>query len=99
MALFDALACYLHLLNPSNPIFEADKENPKVEFQPVESAKIVMMGDSCGGNLVMSLMALIRNELGSLRISDPESLVLLSPWVLYYFLIISSISRIRQARG
>jgi hypothetical protein len=76
-------------LNPSDPIFETDSE---IDYQSIDPASIgmififlllAMMGDSCGGNLVMSLMSLMRKDLGSLAISDPECLVLLSPWVFH----------------
>jgi hypothetical protein len=73
-ALFDSLSCYLHLLDPSNPIFESQSDANL--SQPIDPSNIIIMGDSSGGNLVMSLMALLRNEISSLDIP-----VLLSPWV------------------
>lgn len=69
-ALMDCLSAYLYLTEPHDPV-----EAPL--HQPVSPKKIIIAGDSAGGNLALSLLCVLRN-LGK---ELPLGAVLISPWV------------------
>ncbi|CAG8560766.1 14070_t:CDS:2, partial [Gigaspora rosea] len=50
-ALCDAIAAYLYLINPG----------PEAGFDPINPKKIVLSGDSSGGNLVFALLLFLRD--------------------------------------
>ncbi|KAM0793477.1 hypothetical protein ACM66B_000919 [Microbotryomycetes sp. NB124-2] len=63
----DSLAAYLYLIRPP----------PGAKHKPVDPAKLVVAGDSAGGNLALSLLVLLRDS----GLPMPAGLVLISPWV------------------
>ncbi|WWC65650.1 uncharacterized protein I303_108271 [Kwoniella dejecticola CBS 10117] len=64
--LLDSLASYLYLIDP-----------PPGTHDPILPTNIIMMGDSAGGGMVISLLVLIR-EMG---LPMPAGASLISPWV------------------
>ena len=64
--LLDALAAYLYLIDP-----------PEGAHRPILPASIVVMGDSAGAGMALSLLVLIR-EMG---LPMPAGASLISPWV------------------
>ncbi|WVQ96171.1 hypothetical protein IAU59_003274 [Kwoniella sp. CBS 9459] len=64
--LLDALASYLYLIDP-----------PPGAHRPILPSNIIMMGDSAGGGMVISLLIIIR-EMG---LPMPAGASLISPWV------------------
>ncbi|KAF9561939.1 hypothetical protein EC968_005433 [Mortierella alpina] len=79
-ALVDALSCYMWLLDqPISEAFSLDSTIPGNDsdrrFQPHQ---IVLMGDSAGGGLALSLSLLLRDH-GAL--TQPRGIVTWSPWL------------------
>ncbi|KAI0112240.1 alpha/beta hydrolase fold-3 domain-containing protein [Nemania sp. FL0031] len=64
-ALQDALSSYLYLLNDLH----------------IPAKKIVIAGDSAGGNLCMALLLYLHNFGAETKIPTPKCAVLMSPWV------------------
>ncbi|WVQ66490.1 uncharacterized protein L199_004671 [Kwoniella botswanensis] len=64
--LLDSLASYLYLIDP-----------PAGAHEPILPTNIILMGDSAGGGMVISLLVLIR-EMG---LPMPAGASLISPWV------------------
>lgn len=62
--LLDSLAAYLYLISPPEGV------------DPIVPSNIVLMGDSAGGNMCLSLLILIR-EMG---LPMPAAASLMSPW-------------------
>ncbi|CAG8855752.1 18127_t:CDS:2, partial [Gigaspora margarita] len=65
-ALCDSIAAYLYLINPG----------PEAGFDPINPKKIVLSGDSSGGNLVFALLLFLRDA----GLPLPAGSVILSPW-------------------
>lgn len=63
--LLDSLAAYLYLIKPPEGI------------APIAPSDIILMGDSAGGGMCLSLLILIR-EMG---LPMPCAAILMSPWV------------------
>ncbi|KAG0151098.1 hypothetical protein CROQUDRAFT_651624 [Cronartium quercuum f. sp. fusiforme G11] len=72
-ALMDCLAAYLYL---TEPIQSTDPSIAPLH-KPISPKKIIISGDSAGGNLALSLLCVLRN-LGK---ELPAGGVLISPWV------------------
>ncbi|CAG8594043.1 17102_t:CDS:2 [Cetraspora pellucida] len=66
-ALCDALAAYLYLTNPG----------PNAGFEPINPKRIVLAGESAGGNLVFSVLLALRDA----GLPLPAGAIPLSPWV------------------
>lgn len=62
--MLDSLAAYLYLIDPP-------------EGKPIDPANIILMGDSAGGGMCLSLLVVIR-EMG---LPMPAAASLMSPWV------------------
>ena len=65
-ALQDCLAAYLYLIRPPEG----------AEHKPVNPARIVLAGDSAGGNICLALLCLLRDA----GLPLPAGAMLLSPW-------------------
>ncbi|KAI0265849.1 hypothetical protein BC834DRAFT_876659 [Gloeopeniophorella convolvens] len=65
--LHDVLAAYFYLTRPP----------PGAPHQPVDPAKLVFAGDSAGGGLCLSAIAVLRD----MGLPQPAGAVLISPWV------------------
>ncbi|KAG8973549.1 hypothetical protein FRB90_009907, partial [Tulasnella sp. 427] len=63
----DVLAAYLYLIHPP----------PGAPHTAVDPKRLVVAGDSAGGNLALSLLVLLRD----LDLPSPAGAVLISPWV------------------
>lgn len=78
-ALHDAFAAYLWLIDPLNEVVHDPSHTP------ISPHDIVLMGDSAGGGLCMSLLNYLnlytRHPNGDLLIPMPQGAVLYSPWV------------------
>ncbi|KAJ3312358.1 hypothetical protein HDU76_002901 [Blyttiomyces sp. JEL0837] len=86
-ALHDALAAYLYLLNPHHPTFACTRtghRHPHIH-EAIAPTEIILMGDSAGGGLCMSLLNYLKDYLswpnGVPMIPLPSSAILFSPWV------------------
>ena len=81
----DTLASYLFMLDPQNPIFkyESQENAPKHRFSP---ENIVLMGDSAGGAMSISMLLYLKDYLksdkeGQLQVPFPSGACVFSPWV------------------
>ncbi|KAJ3099389.1 hypothetical protein HDU97_003222 [Phlyctochytrium planicorne] len=86
-ALHDALAAFLYLINPYHPAFKSSETGDRfpVHHEPIAPEDIVLMGDSAGGGLCMSLLNYLKDYLrwpnGSPMLPMPGGAILISPWV------------------
>ncbi|KAG8899314.1 hypothetical protein FRB99_006814, partial [Tulasnella sp. 403] len=63
----DVLAAYLYLIRPP----------PGSDHTPIDPKRLVLAGDSAGGNLCLSLLVILRD----MGLPMPAGAVLISPWV------------------
>ncbi|KAJ3021765.1 hypothetical protein HKX48_007840 [Thoreauomyces humboldtii] len=80
-AIHDAFAGYLYLVDPHHPAFR----HLDPTHDPVDPANIVIMGDSAGAGLALSLLnylnMYLRSPLRNLLLPMPGAAVFLSPWL------------------
>ncbi|KAJ3073829.1 hypothetical protein HK102_005927 [Quaeritorhiza haematococci] len=90
--LHDAFAAYLYLIDPLHPAFHSSSSFFTTNYpihKPISPSDIIIMGDSAGGGLSMSLLVYLKNFLtipndrgGSTpMIPLPGAACLFSPWV------------------
>ncbi|KAJ3121191.1 hypothetical protein HK098_003917 [Nowakowskiella sp. JEL0407] len=73
-ALHDCVSAYLYLVDPEKSIKEGEEA---VKYDPKQ---VVIMGDSAGGNLTLSLMLYLRDNATRLGVGMPAGIAALSPW-------------------
>ncbi|CAG8742737.1 12043_t:CDS:2, partial [Cetraspora pellucida] len=66
-ALCDCIAAYLYLINPG----------PNAGFEPINPKRIILAGESAGGNLVFTTLLSLRDA----ELPLPAGAIILSPWV------------------